>query len=96
MEGKTEGGWSVPLQWRNLGGYCEYIVSLFTLTDLTTCCYRFRMLLGGAGMKASELHTEILELAHAKLVTSREIDSKYNTFTCCKVGSSRRPIDVGL
>jgi hypothetical protein len=32
-------------------------------------------------MKASELHTEILELARAKLVASREIDSRYDTFS---------------
>ena len=32
-------------------------------------------------MKASELLTEILELARAKLVASREIDSSYDTFS---------------
>jgi len=32
-------------------------------------------------MKAYELHTEILELARAKLVSSREIDSSYDTFS---------------
>jgi hypothetical protein len=32
-------------------------------------------------MKASELHTEILELDRTKLVASREIDSKYDTFS---------------
>ena len=32
-------------------------------------------------MKASELRTEILELARAKLVASREIDSSYDTFS---------------
>lgn len=32
-------------------------------------------------MKASELHTGILELARAKLVASREIDSSYDTFS---------------
>ncbi|KAF8232150.1 hypothetical protein L208DRAFT_27950 [Tricholoma matsutake] len=42
----------------------------------------FWTLLRGAGMKkASELYTQILELARAKLVASRDIDSSYDTFS---------------
>src|SRR5258706_10401981 len=45
------------------------------------CLYRFWSLLRGAGLKKSKLETSILELARAKLVASREIDSAYSTIS---------------
>lgn len=41
----------------------------------------FWALLRGAGLEASQLHTEILALARAKLVASREINNRYDTFS---------------
>jgi hypothetical protein len=48
---------------------------------LTTGCRRFWTLLRGAGLRAPELYAEILELARAKLVASRKIDSDLDTFS---------------
>ena len=67
------------LSWHDLGGHCECYLSI-QCSRLTCWCCRFWTLLRGAGMNAPEMHTEVMELAHAKLVTSCAIDSSYDTF----------------
>ena len=44
-------------------------------------CYRFWTLLRGAGLQAPGLEAGLLELARAKLVASREIDSPHDRFS---------------